>query len=178
MQERIAQEIGRQPTLFAYPYGESSPELEAIVQELGMTGFGQQSGPAGALSPTGSLPRFPAGGPYANPASLRTKLRTLPLPLAEVSPADARLPLDSEAGAGRPGLVLVLAAEPPGLGAATAFDGDLTTPVGREGLELAVPAGPRLGAGRARTNITAPSAWSGRWYWYSHAWTVGEEHED
>lgn len=178
MQERIAKEIGHAPALLAYPYGESSPALDQLVQELGLVAFGQQSGPAGAGSLAGPVPRFPAGGPYADPEGLRTKLRTLPLPLAAAAPADPRLTAAAGGGAVRPEIILTLAHEPPGLGAATAFDGERTSPVGRDGLVLTVPAGPALGPGRSRTNITAPSAWPGRWYWYSHSWIVGEEHED
>jgi len=43
---------------------------------------------------------------------------------------------------------------------------------------LLVQAREPLTRGRNRYNVTAPSAWPGRWYWYSHTWIVGEEHEN
>ncbi|MFO7608378.1 MAG: polysaccharide deacetylase family protein [Candidatus Krumholzibacteriia bacterium] len=176
---RLAEEMGAAPPLLAYPYGEWSPELADLVADLGWTGFGQHSGPAGAGSDPRCLPRFPAAGPYADPAGLAPKLRTLPLPVRAVAPVDPRV----VPGTPRPALRLVL--DPaPAVGTwrqLAAFDAGrpvaVTWPDGPGGPAV-IPAGAPLAAGRARTNVTAPSAWPGRWYWYSHLWIAGEEHTD
>lgn len=175
---RIAAEIGTAPTLLAYPYGEWSPELETLVREQGWTAFGQQSGPAGPGADFGALPRFPAAGVYADPATLAPKLRTLPLPVLAVSPADPRVPLPAGAvRARRPDLRLVLdPAAGPWTGL-TAWEDGSRVPVTVDG-DTAVVAGDPRPEGRSRTNVTAPSRWAGRWYWYSHLWMVGEEYED
>lgn len=174
---RLSEELGTAPPLFAYPYGEWSPELAELVAELGWTGFGQQSGPAGTGSDPRCLPRFPAAGPYADPAGLAQKLRTLPLPVRAVAPADPRV----VPGAPRPALRLVLDPAPGTWQRLAAFDDGrplvVTWPDGPGGPAV-IPAGAPLAAGRARTNVTAPSAWPGRWYWYSHLWIVGQEHRD
>lgn len=177
--QRIEDEIGTAPALLAYPYGEWSPALAELVAELGWTGFGQQSGPAGAHSDVRVLPRFPAAGAYAETGSLTEKLRTLPLPVLAVEPEDPRLPLlPGSDRASRPELRLGL---DPASGPWThvaAFAGGVPLTVVREGDTVVVRAGGTLAAGRARTNVTAPSPWPGRWYWYSHLWIVGEEHRD
>jgi biofilm PGA synthesis lipoprotein PgaB len=182
-QERIAREIGAAEPLFAYPYGEWNPDLADLVSELGWTGFGQQSGPAGAGSDFQVLPRFPAAGVYADPGGLTEKLRSLPLPLLAVSPRDPGVPLPAGAArARRPDLRLQLdpAGAPwSGLKAWEAGQGEAVVSwESRSGGVVVVRAREPLAAGRGRTNVTAPSGLPGRWYWYSHLWIVGQEHED
>ncbi|HPF69423.1 MAG TPA: polysaccharide deacetylase family protein [Candidatus Krumholzibacteria bacterium] len=176
MRQRLVDEIGAAPVLLAYPFGEWSPALAEVVDSLGLVAFGQQSGPAWAVGGPAPLPRFPAAGPYADPGDLARKLRTLPWPVVDVAPRDPRLP--GGAGDPRPPLRLVLTAGFAPAGVPTAFDGGHEAPVALRGDTLVVAAGPVPAPGRARTNVTAPSMWPGRWYWYSHAWIVGEEHVD
>jgi len=181
--DRLAAELGSAPPLFAYPYGEWDPQLADLVASLGWTGFGQQSGPAGAGSDFRVLPRFPAAGAYADTAGLRDKLRSLPLPVVAVDPVDPRVPLPPGAArAPRPDLRLELdpvGAPWTGLAAWEAGQGAAVLswePAG--GDVVVIRAREPLPAGRGRTNVTAPAGASGRWYWYSHVWIVGEEHED
>ena len=80
-------ELGLRPTLFAYPYGEYSPELAIIVKELGFTAaIAQQSGVVSDSSDLFALPRFPMGGPYATLPSFRSKSAMLPLELEMLEP--------------------------------------------------------------------------------------------
>lgn len=58
-QQLITQNLGVTPTLFAYPYGEFSPELQDEIARLGLTGVGQQSGAIGTDSDFLGLPRHP-----------------------------------------------------------------------------------------------------------------------
>ncbi len=65
-QQALSRELGRSPQLFAYPFGEFSPELQALVRQEGFLGaVGQQSGVVWEGSDRFALPRFPMGGDYA-----------------------------------------------------------------------------------------------------------------
>jgi len=84
-QQRIREELGQSPTLFAYPYGEYSPALQQIVSDLGLVGFGQQSGPLWSGSDFTAMPRFAMSAGYAEMPGFRTKLSALPFPLLAFS---------------------------------------------------------------------------------------------
>ena len=56
-QQRITEEIGIAPELFAHPYGEYNAAVLDIIRRMGLTGFGQQSGPAWPGADFGALPR-------------------------------------------------------------------------------------------------------------------------
>lgn len=58
-QTLIAKNLGQTPNTFAYPYGEFTPELAAIIADLGFYGIGQQSGAIGFGSNFQTLPRHP-----------------------------------------------------------------------------------------------------------------------
>lgn len=166
--ERIHAEIGRAPRLFAYPYGEYDPPLKRLVRELGLVGFGQQSGPAWPGGDLGALPRFPMSGPYGGLEGFATKLRTLPLPVARALPDDPVVPLDQW----RPVLTLEL------------LPGDHRTDAlrcyanGSPDVRVHWPS-PRvaevqpeqpLAVGRNRYNCTMPANTGGAFHWYSHNW--------
>jgi peptidoglycan/xylan/chitin deacetylase (PgdA/CDA1 family) len=86
-QDAFARELGFRPDLFAYPYGEYSPELVAIVRELGFkAAVAQQSGVVSAASDLFLLPRFPMGGPYASLKSFQSKASMQPFELEVLSP--------------------------------------------------------------------------------------------
>jgi peptidoglycan/xylan/chitin deacetylase (PgdA/CDA1 family) len=55
-QKRISEEIDIEPVLFAFPYGEYTPELQRLIEKLGFSGFGQQSGPAWPDASATALP--------------------------------------------------------------------------------------------------------------------------
>ncbi len=68
-------ELGQKPTLFAYPYGEFSQELVAIVKNLGFAAaIAQQSGVVDETTDLFAVPRFPMGGVYATLEQFRSKL--------------------------------------------------------------------------------------------------------
>lgn len=75
--------LGQSPKMLAYPYGESNETIRAFLKQEGIIGFGQQSGVVGIDSNFTNLPRFPAAGAYADLGALKTKLSSLPMPLAE-----------------------------------------------------------------------------------------------
>lgn len=74
-QSDFKKKLGLTPTMFAYPYGEFSPELVAIVLELGFdAAISQQSGVVDETTDLFALPRFPMGGGYATLKQFRSKL--------------------------------------------------------------------------------------------------------
>lgn len=171
-QRRITHEIGIAPWLFAHPYGEYNPVTLEIISEMGLTGFGQQSGPAWPGADFAVLPRFPMAANYAGMQSFKVKVDTLPLPLVLAEPADPLVPL----GQTRPSLKLTLMANAYSRAAIQCYIG------GSNNVEiiwskdrpdqLKVTPGFDLGPGRHRTNCTMPSAQKGRFHWYSHNWFV------
>jgi peptidoglycan/xylan/chitin deacetylase (PgdA/CDA1 family) len=171
-QRRITTEIGIAPQLFAHPYGEYNPATLQIVKEMGLTGFGQQSGPAWRGSDFAVLPRFPMAANYAGMQSFKVKVNTLPLPVVLAVPADPLVPQ----GQTRPSLKLTLKTNAYSRASIQCYVG------GSNNVEiiwskdspdqLEVTPGFDLGPGRHRTNCTMPSAQKDRFHWYSHNWFV------
>lgn len=171
-QSRIQQEIGVAPTLFAWPFGEYNPALEKLLGELGLTGFGQQSGPAWPDADFAALPRFPMAAEYADLAGFISKVNTLPLPVVSARPKDPLLPL----GQYRPTLRLQLAHGQYSRAKLRCYlDGsdqlDLQWPQDEPDVLRVTPRFD-LKPGRHRTNCTMPSSQKGRFHWYSHNWFV------
>jgi peptidoglycan/xylan/chitin deacetylase (PgdA/CDA1 family) len=171
-QRRITEEIGIAPRLFAHPYGEYNPAILAIIDDMGLTGFGQQSGPAWPGADFGALPRFPMAASHAGMPRFKTKVKTLPLPVVSAEPADPLVP----PGQTRPTLKLTLA---PGTRAKAAIrcfvDGsnDVRISWSKDAAEqFTVTPGFDLEPGRHRTNCSLPSGQQGRFHWYSHNWFV------
>lgn len=168
-QNRIIEELGTTPTLFAYPYGEFNLSLQRLVRSMGLAGFGQQSGPAWVEGNFAALPRFPMNVFYARMRSFPTKVRTLPLPIISAQPSEP-LVEDHE---WQPTLTLTFSdavADPRRLTCYVNGSPDVEYRW-REGPTLQVDVTPKgvLHVGRNRYNCTLP-AQEGRFYWYSHNW--------
>lgn len=85
-QQAFATHLGEKPALLAYPYGEFTPEVIAVVQQLGFTGAAaQQSGVISSASNLFALPRFPMGGPYTGLEAFKRKLAMKGLPVKTVA---------------------------------------------------------------------------------------------
>ena len=169
-QMRIKTETGQDHRLFAYPYGESNRKVRALVNELGYTAFGQQSGPIGPDSDFTDLPRFPLSGPYAAIETFSTKMLSLPMPIADAQP-------DSQSGDGtlrysetQPELRLMLH-DNRSLTLNCFASGQGAIPVLAQGNgRYVIRAAASLPIGRSRYNCTYASNQRGRFYWYSWAW--------
>lgn len=172
-QQRLQQELGQAPMLFAYPYGEYNLALKGLLKKLGYTAFSQQSGAIDANSDRQLLPRFPMAAHFADINSFRTKAATLPLPVSSAQPEE---PLSQQR---QPTLTITLHAEKmadiqtqqircfiSGQGQAPITWLDDT----RFSLTAAQP----LALGRNRYNCTAPSKQGGRYYWFSRLWIIQE----
>lgn len=86
-QQAFESHLGMAPNLFAYPYGEFSPELVDLIKDAGFdAAFGQQSGVITAGQGFFRLPRFPVGGVYSALSGFRSKLFMKGLPVNVISP--------------------------------------------------------------------------------------------
>ena len=159
---RIQEELGIDPMLFAYPYGEWSGALRTLVAELGFTAaFGQHSGVVAAHSDRLNLPRFALNENYGDIDRFKLIADTLPLGARAVTPADQ-----------------ILTENPPTIG--FTIEPPLANPnslgcfasggVGasldhQEGGRVEVNLDRAFPPGRARLNCTAPAG-GGRWHWF------------
>ncbi|MCP5366783.1 MAG: polysaccharide deacetylase family protein [Hyphomicrobiales bacterium] len=169
---RFKEELGEIPTLFAYPYGESSLAVAAAVKEMGfVAAFGQHSGAFGPGEDMFFLPRFAMNETFGDLDRFRLAANALPLPTKEFVPADTLI------GRGE---------NPPAVGFTVAGKlGDLsrlacyTSHQGK--IEVMVLGGTRVEArmtqplpkGRSRLNCTLPAG-GGRWHWLGRQFFVAE----
>lgn len=169
-QQRIYQELGDKPQLFAYPYGEFRPELQKVVVSLGLSGFGQQSGPVGPGMDNTALPRFPMAAQYAEMPGFITKINSLPMPISRAEPADPLLHLDEW----RPVLTLYFDTDMSLKGRLQCFvngSSDVSLEwAGDVVSQVNIKPNFDLTPGRNRTNCTMSSGIKGRYHWYSHNW--------
>ena len=171
-QQRITREIGTAPRLFAHPFGEYNPQTLQLIKAIGLTGFGQQSGPLWPGADFGALPRFPMNVHYAGMPGFRTKVNSLPLAVVAAEPEDPLVPL----GQRRPKLTVTLEPGSYSRGALQCFVGgstnvDLSWSTDNPDRFTVKPKFD-LRPGRSRTNCTLPSGKKGRFHWYSHNWFV------
>jgi len=169
-QEILTRELRLTPRLFAYPFGEYSPELQDLVRELGFAAAtSQQSGVVWPGSDRYALPRFPMGGAYATLAEFHDKARMRALPVTVLDPLTPVVS-DSE---NPPRLRVRIVAPHADLGRLRCFvQGENQCQVkvleGTPGEFLVTAAGP-LGGRRNKYTLTAPGR-AGGWYWFSLPW--------
>jgi poly-beta-1,6-N-acetyl-D-glucosamine N-deacetylase len=170
---RLQQETGSRSRLFAYPYGEYSPELKAIVESLGYIGIAQQSGAVGAVSDFLALPRFPMARGFADLERFATSVNSRPLPVSAVAASPAAAHLYQPIGS------LRLMLDDGGyraqqLACYRATGTPLTTrKIAEDPLTLSIAVSGEQAAGRHKINCTAPAMGEpGVYYWYSYQWLV------
>lgn len=166
-QQRLRDELSVDTRLFAYPYGEFSEELADLISDLGMTGFGQQSGAIGPLSDSRYYPRYPVSEHYADLAQLKDKAYSRALPLTSIQPKD---PIWHDPSP--PQLHLQLDPAIPNANRLQCFAssiGAIETTTTNEN-EILIKSTKPFHTRRFRYNCTLPSSEDGRFYWYSHLW--------
>jgi len=164
----ILKRTGQSVKMFAYPYGEYTSKLEAILTKHGFVGFGQQSGAAGEYASLTALPRFPVANAYADLASLKVKFSSLPMPVTKQNISDPLL----VSGQWRPKLILTLDTEdiyPHQVMCFIQGQGP-KKPIWLSKNRLKIQASSDLAPGRSRYNCTAPSKTKTGYYWFSQAW--------
>lgn len=170
---RIAEEIGRPPRLFAYPFGEDSPALARIVATDHDYALVQRSGAVGPDTDPMAVPRFPMASGFDSMKRFAMAVDARPLPVLQARPE----PPGEGVRAAVEALILDLAEAGYRKGALSCFSGGgQALNVEESGSSKVRVAHDRSGSpGRNRINCTAPAAdGSGAWYWYSYQWVQDE----
>ena len=166
---RFEAELGRRPTIFAYPYGEASLEIQGLVREAGyVAAFGQHSGVLNRWDETYYLPRFSLNETYSDLVRFRRLANALPLPIRDITPADPLVADDNP-----PAIGFTVMAGVTGLNRLACY----ASHEGKARME-------RLGdtrfevrlktpfpKGRSRLNCTLPTD-GGRWRWFGRQFYV------
>lgn len=165
---RIAAEIGKPPTLFAYPYGEMSLQVKAQVRKSGYAAaFGQHSGVAHAGEDFFYLPRFSLNERLGDMVRFRMAARALPIAVDDVTPVDPFL-----AGENPPAVGFTLASDLRNVERMGCYYADQTLKVERldaRRIEVRIPA--PFPPGRARISCTLPAGGE-RWRWFGTQFLV------
>lgn len=169
-QDAFMRELGFRPDLFAYPYGEYSPELVAIVKELGFkAAIAQQSGVVSGESDLFLLPRFPMGGPYATLKSFKSKAGMQPFELEVLNPLSPVLDVSDP-----PLLTVKVSSTKYDLERLQGFvQGDnkleLKSDPANPGV-IKVQANKTLSGRRNKYTLTVPLRDGSGWAWFSYPW--------
>jgi peptidoglycan/xylan/chitin deacetylase (PgdA/CDA1 family) len=159
---RFEKELGKKPMLFAYPYGEASQQISAMIKERGFdAAFGQHSGAIGGINDYYYLPRFAMSEKYGDLARFKMATNALPIPVTDMTPpehlVDQRNP---------PNIGFTVDANIKGLDRLACF----TSHAGKAQLERLGPVrvevriNKPMPTGRTRLNCTLPGP-DGRWHW-------------
>ena len=168
--QRVEAELGVKPTLLAYPFGSYGSAIRELAQRQGFAAaFTQSSGVVHSRSDRLALPRFVMNEAFGGIDRFRLAANALPLPVADVTPADP-----------------MLTQNPPSLGFTVAGGvGDLdrlacfVAGQGRTGLErldgnrIELRITEEFPPGRTRLNCTLPAG-EGRWRWFGMQFFVRE----
>ncbi len=171
-EKKIEDKLNISLKYLAYPFGEYNTALANKLKAEGYIGFGQHSGAVGPSSDMQALPRFPAAGPYANLATLKTKLNSLAMPVTQSSHKDPRMTARNLSSP----ISLTIDSDDVRLTQVNCFFGGDPIETSLEENVLTFTLDETLPVGRSRVNCTAPSnAQSGRYYWYSTPFFVADE---
>lgn len=171
-EKRLYEKLGTSHKIFAYPYGEFTLEIANWLKQQGYLALGQQSGAVGTMTNMQAIPRYPAGGIYANPKTLKTKLHTLPFSISGEQFVEPVLTAQHNP----PKLALRFPATDTQVQQIQCYSGTenaIPTVVTRvdQQVRLETQARQTIRAGRDRYNCTAPSKKKPGWYyWYSQYW--------
>lgn len=171
-QKVLEQKLGTDRPMFAYPYGEYSEPVEAMLDDRGWYGFGQQSGAVGSHSHDTRLPRFPMADAYGQLESLKPKLTS------RAFPVDAEQLPDGVISENPPTLSFVLPESMPAerLNCFASGQGRVDFAVASDG-QITLTAPESFNSRRFRYNCTYPAG-NGRFYWLSQQWLDLSRQED
>ena len=86
-QKILSEKLGKDPILFAYPYGEATNEMSNFLRTEGfIAAFGQHSGVASEWLDSFYLPRFALNEKYGDIARFSLAINSLPMPIKEITP--------------------------------------------------------------------------------------------
>jgi len=167
-EEKIKKETGQSSRMLAYPYGEYNDEIKALLAKHDFIGFAQHSGAINQTSDRYALTRFPANGIYANPKTLRAKLKSLPFSFKNNAPTD------TNPSSRTPEWTVFLSNKDFYQSQLACFitgQSKPVKPVWHDKLSFTIRSESEIGQGRVKYNCTAPSIkHMGRYYWTSKLW--------
>ncbi|GAB4337809.1 MAG: polysaccharide deacetylase family protein [Desulfobulbaceae bacterium] len=172
--ERLRAELGIEARLFAYPYGEHTPELRTVARELGYRGIAQQSGAVDSRTDRMIIPRFPMTNRYGAMDRFRTRVRSRPLSVSEDPPGPTIL---REGETENRGISFVVEPGEYRLDALACFSSSgeqlpFSKTVEQEKVRVSLRL-PPWKAGRRKINCTAPAeGLENTYYWFSRQWLV------
>lgn len=171
---RFQAELGNVPDLYAYPFGEYSDAVLAVMEEFEFrAAFGQHSGVAHAREARFELPRFAMNENWGTLERFTERVHTRPLPVTDIEPTDA----------------LVVHNNPPSFSFTLAHDavqaqqvgcfpsGGINAEIERDGRRLTIRPERAFNPGRARINCTAPYG-DGSHRWFGRQFVVREADGD
>jgi peptidoglycan/xylan/chitin deacetylase (PgdA/CDA1 family) len=170
--ERLEAELGDAPALFAYPYGEASNALKAMVREAGYaTGWGQHSGAIGPYTDRYYLPRFPVNESFGGIDRFIRLVNTLPIHAKDVTPDEPFL--NAEGAENPPAFGFTLAEPLDWADSITCYHSNVgrIEDVERLGPRIEVRFDEAFQEGRTRINCTSPTP-QGRWRWFGMQYYV------
>ncbi|HYG85270.1 MAG TPA: polysaccharide deacetylase family protein [Azospirillum sp.] len=172
MADRLKAELGRAPTLFAYPEGEFSRALQELAAGQGFTAaFGQQSGVLYPRADLRALPRFVMNEAYGSVDRFRLAANALPLPVSDLTPDDPLLTVNP------PPLGFTVSGEVGDLSRLACFAaGQGRTRLERIEDRVEVRITDPFPPGRARVNCTLPTP-EGRWRWFGVQFVIPDDDE-
>lgn len=177
-QDKIKQEIGFTPKIFAYPYGEYNSELKSILEKLGFISFTQQAGALSLFADKQILPRFPFGGSYTKLDDFILKVNSLALPVTSVKffTADRKpLTTNSVKAGDMPFFEMQLSDELLIKKVNCFLNGEpMVIEVEKHLIKIAFKK--PLEQGRTKVTCTAPSGTKGRHYWFTQLWLATDKH--
>lgn len=169
---RFKAELGQQPVLFAYPYGEFTRRDRNQIAALGFkAAFGQYSGVVHSGADRFGLPRFALNQNYGALERFRLVANALAFPVRDITPEDPLLTPENNP----PAFGFTVQAGITGLERLTCYASNQDAAVSHEVLsenriEVRMPKPFERGHGR-RINCTLPDA-SGRWRWLGQPFVI------
>ncbi|MEO9524792.1 polysaccharide deacetylase family protein [Marinobacter alexandrii] len=170
-QATLAEKLGTEAPLFAYPYGEFDAALEAKLAERDWYGYGQQSGPIGESSSATRLPRFPMANAYGQLNGLPDKLQSKAFPVSAEELPDGVMTNNP------PVLTFALPSSMKASRLTCFASGQGRIDINVEDGEVRVQAPDAFNSRRLRYNCTHPAG-GGQFYWLSHQWLDPHQPED
>ncbi len=168
--------LGEVPEIYAYPYGEWTKDMEAVLQEEGFKAAAvQRSGVLSETTPLFAIPRFPMGGPFATINGFRNKIVMKALRVKNITPETPFFGSDPPELRVEPEEGMI------NLHAAQFFVDGVKTEISKISSDdqpyVILKANKKLTGRRTLYTLTAPSADGKSWHWFSHLWIDPEVEE-
>lgn len=169
-QQLIEENLGVIPKVFAYPYGEFSPEMAAAVEKEGfIAAAAQNSGVMYSKGDFFAFPRFPMSTAYSSSEKFADKARMKALEVAHIKPESFLISSDIS----QPQLRLTFLKENLYLDDLQCFiqggESVMETKENGDFIEVTVSPKTPLKARRTLYTLTIKDT-SNTWHWYSHLW--------